>query len=148
MKKSFLNLATTMLLAGIIAISCDSKATKVETAKENVKIAEDKLLQTQIDAKAELQIKADAEEWKNFKAETEVKIKDNETRIAELKVKLKKPGKVLDPIYADRIKTLEDKNEELRKRISDYEASQSEWAKFKAEFNSDMDNLVKALKDF
>lgn len=73
---------------------------------------------------------------------------ENETRIAELKVKLKKPGKVLDPIYVSRIEVLENTNEELQKRLSNYEASQSDWAIFKAEFNSDMDKLIKSIKEF
>lgn len=148
MKKSFFRLAITMLLAGITLVSCESSATKAKTAEDNLRIAEENLKQTQIEADAEAQRIAEAEEWEIFKAETQVKIMENETRIAELKVKLKKPGKVLDPIYVSRIEALENTNEELQKRLSNYEASQSDWAIFKAEFNSDMDKLIKSIKEF
>lgn len=137
-----------MLLAGITVVSCESSATKAKTAEDNLRIAEENLKQTQIEADAEAQRIAEAEEWEIFKAETQVKIMENETRIAELKVKLKKPGKVLDPIYVSRIEALENTNEELQKRLSNYEASQSDWAIFKAEFNSDMDKLIKSIKEF
>lgn len=137
-----------MLLAGITLVSCESSATKAKTAEDNLRIAEENLKQTQIEADAEAQRIAEAEEWEIFKAETQVKIMENETRIAELKVKLKKPGKVLDPIYVSRIEALENTNEELQKRLSNYEASQSDWAIFKAEFNSDMDKLIKSIKEF
>lgn len=137
-----------MLLAGVIVVGCESNATKVKTAEDDLRIAKENLKQTQIEADAEAKRIAEAEEWEIFKAETQVKILENETRIAELKVKLKKPGKVLDPIYVSRIEALESTNEELKKRISIYEASKSDWAKFKAEFNSDMDNLIKSIKEF
>ena len=89
-----------------------------------------------------------AEEWKEFKNDSEIKIRNNEIRIAELKAKMNKPGTTLDPLYEKRIDTLEKKNRDLKARIADYEKSQSDWQTFKREFNHDMDELGQALKDF
>ena len=148
MNKSKYALALTIAIAGIISTGCNSAEKKEEAAKEEVNEAKQELKEVQEDANAEAQKIASAEEWAAFKTETEVKINDNETKIAELRVKLKKPGKILDPHYANRIETLKAKNEELKKRIIDYETNQSDWEKFKREFNHDMDELGSALKDF
>lgn len=90
---------------------------------------------------------ATSDEWAAFKADAEAKIEANEKRIAELKVKLKKPGKVLDKIYANRIEALEQRNRDLRLKITAYETNKTDWEKFKEEFNHDLDELGKAISD-
>ena len=90
---------------------------------------------------------ANAEEWSVFKSDAEIKIKENEVRIGELKVKMKKSGKTFDAMYDKNIIALEQKNKDLRTKISNYESNQSDWEAFKREFNHDMDELGQALKD-
>jgi len=90
---------------------------------------------------------ATAEEWATFKSESEVKIKENEIRITEITVKMKKPGEIFDELYEKRIADLEQQNKDLRARLIAYEKSQSNWESFKREFNHDMDELGQALKD-
>ena len=90
---------------------------------------------------------ATAEEWATFKSESEVKIRDNEIRITELTVKMNKPGETFDELYKNKIANLELQNREMRTRLIEYEKSQSNWETFKREFNHDMDELGKALKD-
>jgi chromosome segregation ATPase len=149
MKKSIFTLAmATTLIAGIIFTGCQSPAQKESSAKEKVNEANRDLKEAQDDAKAEAQEVAGAEEWKEFKNDSEIKIRNNEIRIAELKVKMNKPGTTLDPLYEKKIDTLEKKNRDLKVRINGYEKSQSDWEKFKREFNHDMDELGQALKDF
>jgi len=138
---------TTALLGGTILTGCQTPTQKVDNAKVTVQDAKQDLKDAQKDANAELQKIATAEEWKIFKSESEVKIKDNEIRIAELKVKIAKPGQIFDDIYANKINTLEQKNSDLRIKMDAYEKSQSDWEKFKQEFNHDMDELGQALKD-
>ena len=99
------------------------------------------------DANADAVKKANAEEWKEFKAKSNEEIKENEKKIAELKVKLKKPGKMLDPMYEKRIANLEEKNRNLQLKLDGYETNQSDWESFKAEFKHDMDEFGKAFKD-
>nr|MBP8086991.1 hypothetical protein [Saprospiraceae bacterium] len=82
-----------------------------------------------------------------FKSDAEIKIKENEVRIGELKVKMKKSGKTFDAMYEKNIIALEEKNKDLKTRIASYETNQSDWDAFTREFNHDMDELGQALKD-
>jgi chromosome segregation ATPase len=148
MKKSTYNLAITMLIAGSVFTSCESKAQKEASEKNRIQNEQKELNNQKAEVNAAAQKLADAEEWKQFKAESELKIKGNEIRIDELKLKKSKPGKVLDELYQNRIEAIENKNKELRERIYSYEKKQSDWEVFKREFNHDMDELGKALKDF
>lgn len=147
MKKSILILAATTLMAGTIFTGCESPGqkedaaqAKVEDAKQDLKTAQDEAQEAALNA-------AIAEEWKTFKRESEVKITDNETRIAELKVKIKKPGNTFDDQYKKKIETLEQKNKDLRTSMDNYVQTDSDWESFKREFNHDMDELGKALTD-
>jgi hypothetical protein len=148
MKKSIYTLAATAVITAFIFTSCDSAAKKEETAKENVQDAKQELKEAQKDANAEAQKTATAEEWKAFRAETEARISHNEAMIAELRIRLKKPGKILDPLYAKQIEDLQKRNIELRARLDNYEKKQSDWETFKREYNHDMDELGHSLKDF
>jgi len=135
------------LALGLISYSCNSPSKKAEKAKENVQEAQRELNETKAEAELQQQKAATAEQWIAFKSEAEVKIKENETRIAELKAKKMKPGKVLDSVYQKRIEELEHKNNNLRMKITDYDSKQSDWESFKSEFNHDMDELGNAFKD-
>lgn len=149
MKKSIFILAvTTSLLAGGIFTSCQSNDQKVEAAKDKVQDARQDLIEAQTDAYDAEVAKINSEEWKTFKIETENNIKNNELRIAELRVQLEKPGKIFDPIYKNKIEVLEQKNLDMKNRLIAYENSQSDWEVFKSEFNQDMEDLNKALREF
>lgn len=130
----------TTFIAGTILTGCQTSDQKEQTAQ-------DALDEAKADETAAAQKVASAEEWQTFKAESETKINDNEIRIAELKEKMKKSGKTMDALYAQRIDTLEQKNKDLRTRMANYEQNQSDWESFKREFNHDMDELGKAMKD-
>lgn len=134
-------LAAAVSLIGWVSFSgCQTEAQKEQ-------VAQDQLDASQVveDAKA-IQV-ANAKEWEEFKAEFEAKIQDNEIRIVELKEKMKKSGKAMDEVFAQRIETLEQKNKDLRIRIINFDQSQTDWESFKREFNHDMNELGEALKD-
>lgn len=139
--------AATLLTSGTAITGCQTTNEKVETAQDKVKDAEQELKVVQKDANVEAARVASAEEWQAFKDESELKIKGNEVRIAELKNKMKTSGKTLDSMYEQRIKDLEQKNKDLRARMLGYDKTQSNWETFKREFNHDMDELGQALKD-
>lgn len=148
MKKIIITLAmATTLLAGTILTGCQSTAQKEESARKNLKEAKQDLKDAQNDADAEALKVARAEEWVTFKKDSELTIRDNEVRIAELRVKVGQPGTKLDVLYHKRIEAMEQQNKDLQKRIDDYEKSQSDWESFKLEFNHDMDQLGKAMQD-
>ena len=148
MKRTILILSVTIpLIAGTIFTGCQSSVQKQDAAQAKVQDARQDLNEAQKDANAIGQELATAEEWATFKSESEVKIRDNEIRITELNVKMKKPGEAFDELYAKKIANLEFQNKEMRTRLIEYEKSQSNWETFKREFNHDMDELGKALMD-
>lgn len=136
-----------VILAHAVFTGCQSSADKLEAANQNVEKEKQDLQEAQKDANAVAVKVANAEEWAAFKTESEVKIKDNQIRIDELKMKMSKPGKTFDAMYAKNIENLEQKNKDLKARIGAYEANQSDWDSFKREFNHDMDELGQALRD-
>lgn len=149
MKKILFTIAVAITFTtGTILTGCQSSEQKEDAAEQKVEDAKEDLKDVQQDANTEAQKVATAEEWKAFRSDTEVKIQNNQKRIDDLRVQLNKPGKTLDPLYAKRIETLENENNELRMRMDNYEKSQSDWEKFKMEFNHDMDELGRSLKDF
>ncbi len=148
MKSILLNfLIAVVFLAQAMLTGCQSSAGKMETANENVEDAKEELKEAQQEAHTEAVKLATAEEWNAFKTESEVKIKENQNRIDELRVKMKKPGQTFDEMYAKKIDNLEQKNKDLRTKIGGYETNQSDWESFKREFNHDMDELGQAIRD-
>jgi uncharacterized protein YeaO (DUF488 family) len=135
MKKRFYLLAVTMLLtAGTVITSCNM-GNRQNRTNENI---EDVQQRERI---------ATAEEWAEFKSESERKIMENEARIQELKKKMMEPGVGLDSLRQNRIDRLEEKNNELRVKIRTYEHDKSDWESFKREFKHDMDEIGDAFKD-
>lgn len=148
MKKTIYSLAVSMVFAaGLVVTSCNSPSTKAARANDNVEEAKDELNEAKVEAEVQQQKAATAEEWKVFKSDSEVKIKENETRIAEVKAKMMKPGKTLDSMYQRKINTLEEKNNNLRVKVNTYENNQSDWESFKREYNHDMDEIGNGFKD-
>jgi len=148
MKKLTLCLSLGYVLFAIVTVAaCQTTQAKIDNAQEKVNEAtkDNKALNTE--AKADKIKTADAKEWKAFKEETELEIKANDARIAELRINLKKPGKILDPMYKAKIENLERQNKEMRMKLDAYEQNQTDWEAFKTEFNNNMDDLGQALKD-
>ena len=148
MKKTFFILAiTTALTGGTIFSGCKSPAEKADDAQQKVQDAKAQLDSAQNEANEAEKKAATAEEWKTFKIESEAKISSNEATIAELREKMKTSGKTMDALYEKRIDALEKQNNDLKTKIETYDQSQSNWESFKREFNHDMDELGKSLKD-
>jgi hypothetical protein len=90
-----------------------------------------------------------ADEYKTYREDQEKKIKENDKKIAELRAKKDQVKKENVSDYEMKINDLEKKNNDLRKRIAvNYkDQSKEKWESFKKEFNHDMDELGKSLKD-
>lgn len=140
MKKISLIFSALLLLAGTELISCNSSAEKVEKAEDEVKVANENL------DEANAEYLADVEK---FKAETNQKIADNAKSIADFNARIASDKKEAKAEYKEKIAALELKNTDMQKKMADYKADGKDgWAKFKEEFNHDMDELGKSLKDF
>jgi len=137
----------TSMLAGTLFTGCQSSATKEDAANAKVDEAQQELIEAQQEADIEAQKVATADEWTEFKLESEIKISEYEIRIKAIREQMKKPGRTFDDLYKKRIEQLEQKIADLKTRMNDYEKNQSGWEVFKREFNHDMDELGIALKD-
>ena len=148
MKKSLFSLSAAVLfIASTLLTSCQSPEKKVENANEKVAEAKQELTEAQKTAQFEAKKAADAVEWRNVKAEWELKVKENEKELADLKVKMKKEGKKMDAAYKEKVDMLEKQSTALKNRMNDYDKSPSDWESFKREFTHDMEEFGKAFKD-
>ena len=148
MKKTLYTLALTTLMVGTVLTSCQNTTKKEEAAQDNVEEARDNLN----DAKEELSDArklATEEEWNSFKASTNATIAENEMKIKEMKARMKKTGTSIDEDYAQRIDILEQKNNDIKAKIERYKNdTSSDWESFKKEYNSDVDELGEAFRNF
>ena len=148
MKKRLLSVGVLLFVAGFIVISCQTPSQKLEDAKEKIVDAKEKLNTAKNDSLAALVKMVYAEEWKTFKAQSELKIGNNKIRIDELKIKMKTTDKVTSDFFAKKIDSLQQRNAGLKTRMYNYETGKTNWETFKAEFTHDMDGLSNALKEF
>lgn len=150
MKKIIFILLITVFMAGTVLTSCQKSNKKDEAVEENVQeVEKDGMDAIEHDSAVQEQKAANADEWQDFKDKTNATIDANETRIAELKVKMKSTGKSIDEAYSKNIEALEQKNKDLKLRIEGYKNdASSDWKSFKEELSHDVDELDQALKDF
>lgn len=131
MKKTIFILSVIIITAGIIATGCKSWEKAEPTRAEKATLLKEK----QID-----------DEWQAFKTESKMKIDENDKSIAELKLKIRKPGDSYDALYEKKIGELEQKNNNLKIKMDNYEKNKTNWQVFKTEFKNDMYNLGQAFK--
>ena len=141
MKSILFMLVIAMFMVSGSFIGCQSPTEKKEAAEKDLQEAKEDLREAQKEVVDSMHRAATAQEYEAFKADAQVKIKKNNDRIAELRVKRSKPGKAMDEYYETRIVALEKRNRELKEEIDSYDRSRSDWGEFKREFNHDMDDL-------
>jgi len=138
-----LSACITVLSAGLTGCQPNSK----EAAQKDLAKEKEDLREAQKDVNEAADRVATIAEYEQFKNEAAIKIQKNNERIAELRVKLAKPGKALDEHYVVKINKLEQENKDLKVRVDTYDTTRSNWEEFKREFNRDMDVLGNAIED-
>ena len=140
MKFKYFILTVISLLAGLALTSCNiNPENKVTDAKENVKQANQELKDVQSE---------NDKEWAQFKKEAELKIKSNENRIDEFKAETNKVGNKLKNKYDQEVVVLEQKNIELKRRLSEYKhEGKDKWQQFKLALNDDIEVVGNSIKD-
>src|SRR3989339_718964 len=127
MKTHYFILSALMIIAASLLTGCDySRGKKVE------------------DAKAEYE-----KEWQQFQKDAEFKIRSNENRINEFKTEIQTARGKFKAKYEKEVVRLEERNIELKKKISEYKYDGKEdWEEFKRGINHDLDVVGTALNDF
>jgi hypothetical protein len=148
MKKLVLSLAVVAFMAGTLSTSFGQVPDKQSVkARENLK--EEK--KDVVVAKQDLKVaqKDSISEYQKLTKESEVKFKSNEKCIADLRAAITKNNSKAQATDQKKVSLLEEKNNNLRKELADYKVlGQTQFNTFKTEFNRDLDQLAKELKDF
>ena len=140
MKKSITALAIVIFITATIVTGCSSPAEKVGNAETHVAEANKDLDKANEEYLAEVE---------SYKKETAEKIAANELIISDFNARVANEKKDAKVEYKQKIAELEFKNSDMKKKLDDYKQDGKEnWEKFKTEFNSDMNELGKAFKDF
>ena len=131
----------------IIFAGCKTEAKKNQEAIDEVTEAKEELNEAQKEARIAEQNLLESEAWLTFKQEAQLKFEKNNEDIEVLRLQKAKSGRTFDTLYEKRINQLQADNDKLKLRLSEFEKNQSDWEKFKIEFNNDMNALGIALKD-
>ena len=136
MKKQLFGIAIAAITAGTILSACQSKEKKVESDETKVATDQQQMQNAQDSLNAE---------YPNFRAEAEKRITANDQKIQVLRDGLDHPGqRPLDNARRRKIDDLQRRNADLRQRLETYKTAEGDWAKFKAQFDLDMDSLNNA----
>jgi hypothetical protein len=131
MKNRILAFAITGVIA-MISLSATAQQSKKATK------ARKELASAKIDSAAD---------FHKFKKESEIKIKENQTKIAELKARKSNDTKDIREKYDKKVAALEVQNNEMKKKIKNADDTKtSMWVSFKVGFNHDMQELEAAIK--
>jgi hypothetical protein len=142
MKKPFISLIAPLVLScGLIISGCNTASDRNTRSDERARDAQGDIRETETGRAAS------ADEWRTFKSDAEIKLKENETRIAEMRANMKRPGTASDSLRYNRIITLEQRNADLRNRLNNYENDRSDWETFKRNFNREMDEIGNSFRD-
>lgn len=139
MRKSNYIIVFITMMATTLFISCKDDARPESTEV----VTKDK--GTSILIKSTLEQK----EWEQFKLKTDSIIKENDLRIAELKIKLKNRKVKNDTLYFKKIKIIEEKNQALKTNLDSFaQKTTKNWSVFKQEFSTDLQQFEKSFDQF
>jgi len=139
MIKTVLVVLSTVILTGMLIISCNSPADKLENAENKMDDASQKLEEETQNYLMEVEA---------FKKSTEAQIAANEKSIIELNAKAANQKPSTKAEYELKIAELNKKNSDMKLKLAGFDTrNQSEWAQFKRDFNRDMDELGQAFKN-
>ena len=145
-KKTIATLFVSAFVTATIFTACDSAQKNVDDAEKNLTEAQQDLVKAKQDsAQARQDSVAAIEAYKIKSAE---KIIANETRIAELKASTAKQNKALQDKNNAKIAALEQKNNNLKNEVANYNQSNQEtWSEFRIRFDREMGELGESLNN-
>jgi hypothetical protein len=139
MKKSILAIPASILTIAFVVISCSSPEEKVEKAENKV---------IEANVKLDSAIKNYQEDMAAYRIETANRIVANEQAIAAFNQKILKEKKEKREDYLEDIAELNKKNLDMKLKLNGYkDDGNDKWKTFKMEFNKEMDDLGKSIKD-
>jgi ABC-type transport system involved in cytochrome bd biosynthesis fused ATPase/permease subunit len=148
MKKLILSLVAVAFIAGTVSTSFGQVPDKQSVkARENLKEEKKDVVEAKQDLKVAL--KDSTAEYQLLTKESAIKFASNEKTIEELRATITKGNSKEMVNDQKKVNLLELKNNNLKKELADYKLDgQTKFPAFKAEFNRDLEQLSKELKDF
>ena len=87
-------------------------------------------------------------EYREFKRDAEVRLQENDEKIAALRNKRNSDKKEAKEEYDKKVAKLEESNQIIKEKLSNYkEDAQDDWSTFKRNVNKEMDDLGKAISE-
>lgn len=142
-----ITLAVTTLMGGLIFNSCQTQSRKIDYAIANGLESTQNFKTGIKEVSVELKNALNVQDWLMFRKVSDFKIRNNDIRIAELKVKTQRRGMKPDPGYRKKLNELENVNLGMKKMLIVYSEDQNEWNSYKNKFNRDLDKLEQTLTD-
>jgi hypothetical protein len=131
---------TIILVCAITVLMVATNFTAFGQENKKAKEARKDLAEAKVDSAADFQ---------KFKKEAKTKITENEKEIVGLKAKWLSDNNYAKEKHDLKVDALQQKNDNLKKRIEESDGTKTtKWSSFKHEFNHDMDELGRAIKDF
>jgi hypothetical protein len=146
MKKLMLFLAMIAFVAGSTMFG---QTPDKESVKARATLKEEK--KDVVVAKKDLKVaqKDSVSEYQALTKESEIKFKNNDKCVADLRAAITKNNSKAQATDQKKVSLLEDKNNSLRKELADYKVlGHAQFTTFKTEFDHDLSQLAKELKDF
>src|SRR5689334_16837196 len=121
MKKITSLFTFTLFAAALSLTSCNNNPPsdkKVEDAKEDVQKAKEDLRQAENDYD---------HEWQQYRDEQYAKIRDNEKRLSDYRVKIKDEKPAVRERHEKRVAELEAENNQVKVKLDTYKGDKSNW---------------------
>lgn len=136
-----------ILIFGTVFTGCESSAQKEFEANEQKHKSSRRQEAMRNDTNQTVPEVVSDREWEAFRTNADKRLKDNEILLTNLRMKIRSTGKKSDMIFEKWINIFEQKNKFLKERIIVYPEVQGDWESFQSEFNKELDELYKSLKD-
>jgi ABC-type transport system involved in cytochrome bd biosynthesis fused ATPase/permease subunit len=148
MKKLMLSLVAVAFLAGTVSTTFGQVPDKQSVkGRENLKEEKKDVVVAKQDLKVALKDSTAA--YQLLTKESAIKFTSNEKTIADLRATITKGNSKEMVNDQKKVSLLELKNNNLKKELAEYKVDgQTKFPAFKAEFNRDLEQLSKELKDF
>ncbi len=148
MKLNYVSNAIVLFFSVCFLFACNNPKKNEKETEEHAKERQTEIKEVKKEYKADSITLVNEAEWTMYKTAAEIRIKANTVRIKELKKILDKHGKTADVASEQYLSDLEKKNENLQKRIDEFKREGTDWARFKSEFDRDLNQVQTSLKDF
>lgn len=140
-------LIAVVIISFSFIVGCQSESDKVDSARTELQTSQDDVDLAKVELTQAIQDSTD--DFKKFKAESELRILQHEKDIAKLKLQIANTNRTTRSNYEKMVIDLEQKNYLLKEKLKTYnEKGKENWEAFKNKFSRNMDDLGNSISNF